>query len=139
MPKTPDRFAGQRDEESILFEEASAAPTQEGELCYYNGRLHAKDAIGSWNLRHVIVTDNDTSPAALAEKLVGVDGVSVVVVDPGGNETVRISGAGTAIPPDCCGQILFAVDDQQFLPVTPLASRTGGWMTNDRGYLVVKG
>lgn len=51
MGRTPDRFAGPRQDEEVQFEEQATDPTVEGAIRNVLGDLKAKDQIGVFNLR----------------------------------------------------------------------------------------
>jgi len=51
MPKTPDRFPGEADEEGLLLEEAGSDPTTVGGMRLVGGDFRLRDSAGVFNPR----------------------------------------------------------------------------------------
>lgn len=51
MPRTPDRFPGESDDEGIVLSDAAADPTVLGEIVRNGNDIKAKDGTGVFNLR----------------------------------------------------------------------------------------
>jgi len=51
MSRTPDRFPGIREEESLLLLSGTLIPSQEGESAYVSGSFQMKDNLGTFNPR----------------------------------------------------------------------------------------
>lgn len=51
MPKTPDRYPGEAEEEGLVFEEASEDPVQVGGIRLVGGAFRMKDESGVFNPR----------------------------------------------------------------------------------------
>lgn len=88
----------------------------------------------------VAVSGTDTTPNFLRVKLAAGAGISLSILNSGGNEQVQITatGGGSLPPATAVGQTLFSIDGLTFTPEQPLTG-PGGWLVNSQGILLVKG
>jgi len=57
MPRTPDRFPGERTEEGLILEENAAGdPPETGGVRYVGGQLRSRDVLGLFTVRAVYVS-----------------------------------------------------------------------------------
>jgi hypothetical protein len=63
----------------------------------------------------------------------------VLTSDADGVGTWQDPGTASLPLPDCCGQILFATTSAAFTSELPLTADSGGWLTNNNGFLLVVG
>jgi hypothetical protein len=74
VPRTPDRFPGESDEEGIRLEDVGVDPTVVGEIVFNTSAFKAKDGTGVFDLR----SGTGLSAASL---VLAVDGSFVYVGD----------------------------------------------------------
>jgi hypothetical protein len=88
---TKDRFPGTREETELLLEDdGSGDPTVAGAQRFVSNRFRFKDNSAVLEPTHVRITDNDTTPRHLKDKLVG-DGVTFAELNDGNDEDLKVS------------------------------------------------
>jgi len=87
----------------------------------------------------VLISATDTTLDHVEDKLTAGSGITLTVLNPGGNETLEISASGSGLPAAAAvGQLLFSVDGTVFTAQTPLTS-PDGWLVDSAGLLLVAG
>lgn len=91
MGNTPDRFPGPREEVELRLEDdGSGDPTVAGGLKYVSNRHKLKDNSAVFEPTQLRVTNNDTTPKELKDKLTG-DGITFVEENDGNDESLKAS------------------------------------------------
>ena len=99
MTVTSDDFPGIRKEDTLeLRDNADGNPLTAGQVKYDANRFVLKDNSAVYGPDEVRVSDNDTTPDKLINKITG-DGVTVAEVNDGNNETLKLTVAGDGVAP----------------------------------------
>lgn len=148
MPRTPDRFPGERQDEGlVLFDNAAAGdPTVTGGLRYITDRFRFRDNLGVYTGRTVYVsassdpTATDDVDNGYNEGMLWLNlstGVTYICLDETAASAVWVI---LGLPPATeVGQHLISFDGSTFERAQPVVSPDDGWLSNCDGELLVEG
>ena len=148
MPRTPDRFPGERQDEGIiLFDNATAGdPSDLGGLRFITDRFRFRDVLGVYTGRPVYVTTVD--PTATDDTTSGYEAGMLWLNTTTGDRFLCRDSTPTAAVWDTfgglptateTGQHLISLDGSTFERALPVVSPDDGWLSNCAGDLLVEG
>ena len=147
MPRTIDRFPGEREDEGVVLLDqgpgglAGGDPTVVGGIRHVSGRVRLLDALGVFNARAVYIADVDPSPNEDAASGYGrgmwwlneVTGALFICV------TDSVADASwlplSTFVATQAGQTLMSLDSVSFSPVSPTVG-VDGWLADEEEELL---